>query len=183
MYAGCPVESGYFGPAIVEHCLLRAEVNGTMSLTEAWEGLPRAETIRLVKTFLSIPSFLESLMSAEGSACKGYISYESIKPAAKNSDSSETTQLSDEGHLEVFTDFFPLILAQNEGATNLKEFSSFNEAVDEFFSKSEAQKAAKRHNMAEKTANSKLQKMSAQQEQRIRKLQEEQSTSIAKAQA
>ena len=183
MYAGCPVESGYFGPAIVEHCLLRAEVNGTMSLTEAWEGLPRAETIRLVKTFLSIPSFLESLMSAEGSACKGYISYESIKPAAKNSDSSKTTQLSDEGHLEVFTDFFPLILAQNEGATNLKEFSSFNEAVDEFFSKSEAQKAAKRHNMAEKTANSKLQKMSAQQEQRIRKLQEEQSTSIAKAQA
>ena len=83
---------------------------------------------------------------------------------------------------EIYDEFLPILLKQHENKT-YKTFPTFNSAVDEFFSKSEAQKAAKRHNMIEAAAKSKLVKMKKEQEDRIQSLKVQEISSIEKAQA
>ena len=81
--------------------------------------------------------------------------------------------------IEIYDEFLPILLKQHENKT-YKTFPTFNSAVDEFFSKSEAQKAAKRHNMIEAAAKSKLVKMKKEQEDRIQSLKVQEISSIEK---
>ena len=84
--------------------------------------------------------------------------------------------------IEIYEEFLPILLKQHS-SKRYKVYSSFTDAVDEFYSKSEAQKAAKRHNAIEAAAKSKLTKMKKEQEDRIDSLKIQEITSIEKAQA
>ena len=209
----CPYEIAKYGPVIVEHCLLSASIDGRMAITGEWNGLNSDETTKLLFQFESIPLLLQSLKTKvspvssppsdnkdnnnEGignnnnnniTTTTAYVTYHTLN----GSTSPTKTNLLDNAigdnndikneRIEIYDEFLPILLKQHENKT-YKTFPTFNSAVDEFFSKSEAQKAAKRHNMIEAAAKSKLVKMKKEQEDRIQSLKVQEISSIEKAQA
>ena len=121
---------------------------------------------------------------------QGYITYHVMKGTslpeldisnAKTENSANSTA-DNQKSIEIYEEFLPILLKQHS-SKRYKVYSSFTDAVDEFYSKSEAQKAAKRHNAIEAAAKSKLMKMKKEQEDRIDSLKIQEITSIEKAQA
>ncbi len=207
----CPLNVAKYGPAIIEHCLLNASVDGRMPITQEWEGLNLEDTKKIIDEFYSIPSLLQTVkqepplkqvnLSPSSSDSKkekndkgnknntimpAYITYHTLKSTDNAMNIGESVGMignNEAGtNIEIYDEFLPVLLKQHT-KKKYKVFPSFVSAVDEFYSKSEAQKAAKRHNIIEAAAKSKLIKMKREQEDRIESLKIQEISSIEKAQA
>ena len=80
----------------------------------------------------------------------------------------------------VYDEFAPFALAQHEGKS-LRTFASFSEAVDEFFSKIEVQKAAAAYAAQQNAAWKKVDKIREAQEARVQGLRAKEEEDVSKA--
>lgn len=160
----------HYGPSLLEHCILCAGLDqniriGPDTVADALSLGDWSELINSLK--VEGNSKLKSIVSSEGS---GHILYRS-----KDVKSQETTsRLEGLDHTDkVLEEFHPYILNQHKGRAILN-YSSFAEAVDEFFAHLGGQKQALRAEAAELAAQQRLDKIRNDQQQRIVSLEREQ---------
>lgn len=127
-------ESGVasFGPEIIDHCLLEAQISPSAKVSDVLGGGAGEMVVGLLEG-LRVGSSLLTLLDAPGQP--GYILYRTRTTAkiqdAVNAvgDEEKKTETQEE-----YYDFVPRLFKQHAG-TLYKEFSSFDEAVDDYFCK------------------------------------------------
>ncbi|XP_038077635.1 nuclear export mediator factor Nemf-like [Patiria miniata] len=156
-----------FGPAVIEHCLLR-------------QGFP--SSVKLEKEFSSktdIPRLLlalteaQELMEQSGhSQNKGYV----IQKREKKPTAVEGC---DDTELLTYTEYHPFLYEQHKSSPHI-ELDSFNKAVDEFYSKLESQKTDMKVLQQEKDALKKLENVKKDHEKRLDQLMKAQEIDMRK---
>lgn len=166
----------HFGPSLLEHCILTADLTPTLPLTlanleekvsvENWARL--LDILREEGSRIMNPSQIEG----DSSPSKGFILYRPKNPDNTTAPSSAVATLTD--HVDkILEEFQPHLLKQHSGRPVL-EYTTFSEAVDDFFFHLEGQKRALRAEAAEASARDKLEKIRRDQEQRVESLEREQ---------
>eukprot|EP01135_Chromosphaera_perkinsii_P006471 Nk52_evm1s514 gene=Nk52_evmTU1s514 len=102
------------------------------------------------------------------------------KQEPKDGTDGNDMELDEDGNLLVYDEFHPYVFAQHEDRPR-KEFNSFDEAVDLFFSKTESQKLDLKALQMEKNALDKLETARQRHENRIKSLQKFQGSTEEKA--
>lgn len=130
----------FYGPSILEHCVLEAGLrpNAKLAVDGAGGGLSEDEICRLVK---ALDSAEDTLQRLDRPGQKGFIQCKQLATADVERD-GEQKKGSDvvEGEDNVvFEEFLPQLLAQHTGAV-VREFPSFDQAVDSFFGRIVEQK-------------------------------------------
>lgn len=159
----------HYGPALIEHCIVRAGLNPMTALKSGsvFIDIPIDVWENLVKTLEEEgKAILTGLNNPEP---KGYILYRDKPQSEGQGDSENPSQNSN----RILEEFQPHLLSQHKSRQVLN-FSSFAEAVDEFFAKIGQQKRTLRAEAAEAAAREKLEKIRRDQEQRVETLQKEQ---------
>lgn len=141
----------HFGPALLEHCLLAA----------GFEKDVKVSAIHLDET--SVNQIMEVCMRAREiydilreNPSKGYLSF-------------VTQKRSDGSTFESYEEFHPFCFKQF-CLSNTREFSSFSDCLDEFFSNLNSQKADLKTLAIEREARKKLDNVRKDHEERIRSL-------------
>ncbi|CAK4521164.1 unnamed protein product [Aphanomyces euteiches] len=169
-------ESGYgaFGPTIVEHCIVEAKVNPSIKIKTATSNvqvpLSPEEAQALVDSLKNAPVLLDEL------------SRNQVIFQGENSDVNDTSRhgfiiLNADGRFDEFT---PYLYAQHRGKT-VQEFHTFDQAVDEFFSKIEAQLAEAEKKQAAKVAETKLDKLKKHQQEQMEAFRKTQEDAVTQA--
>ncbi|XP_071510699.1 ribosome quality control complex subunit NEMF-like [Diadema antillarum] len=149
-----------YGPALIDHCLLSQNFPSNASRKNGFDidqDMPR------------IMAALEdgvNYMEKSGSICKGYI----IQKREKKPKASEDAP---DAELLTYSEFHPFLFKQHESQP-YKEFDTFDQAVDEFFSQMESQKLDMKVLQQERDAMKKLNNVKKDHEKRITSLQETQ---------
>lgn len=187
---------GGLGPVIVEHCIVRAELSPTLKIKGAadfvaigedklatllaelhggWELLDKLQTDQVASTYNSseepagdstAESTSEKTEEASSSEKHGFII---LKDAV-------------EGQPEQFEEFTPYLYAQHlQSHKQVRAFSTFDEAVDEYFSRFEAEVAQVAKQNAQAAAENKLAKLKKNQQQQLAQLEEVQNQSLRHA--
>mmetsp|Transcript_17678 Transcript_17678/g.26778 ORF Transcript_17678/g.26778 Transcript_17678/m.26778 type:complete len:1179 (-) Transcript_17678:202-3738(-) len=160
----------HYGPSLLEHCILCAglDPNTRIGPDTVDDALSIGDWSELINSLnVEGNSKLKSIVSSEGS---GHILYR-INDAKSQKTSSRLEGLD---HTDkVLQEFHPYILKQHEGR-DILNYSSFAEAVDEFFAHLGGQKQALRAVAAEMVAQQRLDKIRNDQQQRILSLEREQ---------
>ncbi|XP_067939413.1 ribosome quality control complex subunit NEMF-like [Watersipora subatra] len=154
-----------FGPAMIEHCLLKAGFPASATLSKGFDiacDLPR---------LLTALECGEQLMNRSEGHCQGYI-IQKVEQKVKGE--------GEDKELLVYDEFHPFLYNQHENRRYL-QFDSFNQAVDQFFSQLEAQKIEMKTVQAEKSALKKLDNVRRDHTKRLNELQEEQQLDERKA--
>jgi predicted ribosome quality control (RQC) complex YloA/Tae2 family protein len=157
-----------YGPTLLEHCILYANLPPHQALKELtltssqWQALQEA-----LRT--EAPAVLERLQQAATSVAPGYLIYEDIKPSA----SDKPAVLLPLHPGKMLLEFQPHILKQHESRPYL-ETTHFGQAVYDFYSQLQAQKAVLKAHATEKTVKNKLEKARQDQEERLQALADEQ---------
>ncbi|XP_057671845.1 ribosome quality control complex subunit NEMF homolog [Diorhabda carinulata] len=156
-----------YGPAVLEHVLLKhnfpnatkigKSFNPTESIDEVMDAIRDAENI---------------FQTARGGQTKGYIVQK--KEACPVSETNPT------GEFYSNQEFHPMLFEQHSSMPH-KEFPSFNEAVDEFFSSLESQKIELRAFQQERDAMKKLENVRKDHDQRLSALEKTQTVDKQKA--
>ncbi|KAG6975904.1 hypothetical protein JG688_00001900 [Phytophthora aleatoria] len=195
---------GGLGPVIIEHYLVRADISPTLKiknaaeftalgedkltalLTEIQEGWKLLERLQDEQISVNGPIPVQSDDTAEA----GDSDEEDAAPAAK--DPSTASQKcgfiilknpADENAPEQFEEFTPFLYAQHlQGHKKVKSFNTFDEAVDEYFSRFEAETAEVAKQSAQIAAENKLAKLKKNQQQQLAQLREVQEQSFQNAQ-
>ncbi|KAJ3054664.1 hypothetical protein HK097_001144, partial [Rhizophlyctis rosea] len=178
-----------YGPAVIEHCITRSGLDPNLKLGEDLDLSPgSAQVAALLKAFEEGDEIVRSCM---GGTPKGFIvvkgygkkaGAENEKLAATDADPSQQPEKAftayDEFHPYPFAQFLPPA-SESEPV----EFPSFDKAVDEFFSKLEAQKLEIRARQAEASAAKKLESVKAGHINQVKGLEmmKEESTKCAQA--
>ena len=157
----------YYGPSLIEHCILCASLNPSHPLTMV-QSIDNTEIENLIETIKrEATDKLHSLRS--GTETGGYILYKPKDIQPNDVSSSQSLQHPD----KVFCEFQPHLLKQHQGFPNIT-YKSFSEAVDEFFSLIEGQKLMQKVEAVEKSAKDRLDKIRQDQEKRVEGLVKEQ---------
>ncbi|KAG7388455.1 hypothetical protein PHYPSEUDO_012516 [Phytophthora pseudosyringae] len=195
---------GGLGPVIIEHCLVRAGISPTLKiknaaeftalgedklaalLAEIQEGWELLQRLQHEQTSVNGPVPIQNDDAAEA----GDSDDEAATPAAK--DTSAASQKcgfiilkdsADENAPEQFEEFTPFLYAQHlQAHKKVKSFATFDEAVDEYFSRSEAETAEVAKQSAQLAAENKLAKLKKNQQQQLAQLREVQEQSFQDAQ-
>ncbi|KAI9993236.1 hypothetical protein PInf_015307 [Phytophthora infestans] len=195
---------GGLGPVIIEHCLVRAAISPTLKiknaaefttlgedklaalLAEIQEGWKLLERLQDEQTSVNGPVPLQS----DDTADTGDSDEEDAAPVAK--DPSTTSQkcgfiilkdVAGENAPEQFEEFTPYLYAQHlQAHKKVKSFDTFDEAVDEYFSRFEAETAEVAKQSAQLAAENKLAKLKKNQQQQLAQLREVQEQSFQDAQ-
>lgn len=128
----------FYGPSILEHCVLEAglRANAKLAVDGAGGGLSEDEIRRLVAALDGAEDIVQRL---DRPGQKGFIQYKEL-PAADVERNGEQKGGDVEGEdYVVFEEFLPQLLAQHAGAV-VREFPSFDQAVDSFFGRIVEQK-------------------------------------------
>eukprot|EP00949_MAST-11_sp_MAST-11-sp1_P004254 g4254.t1 len=171
---GSPCNINAYGPQMVTHCLLVAGVGQEMQ-----SGSGRAE---VWSNFMQDESQLGQLLDVLRDEPRRVMQQLGAKAGGKIISRGATKEDS------FYEDFGPAVLQQYQekaGAATLfhSEFDRFVDAVDEYFSRIEGQKAEKRMQATKKQATKKLEKVKAQQSRRIEQLKTAEASNVAMAQA
>lgn len=144
-----------YGPALIDHVLLKAGYKSSCKIGKDFnvhEDLPK-----LLETFTEAEHIMDQALKQ---VSKGYIMQKKQKRPLQ--DGGEEDFYSNE-------EFHPIIFQQHSGVP-VKEFSSFDMAVDEFFSTLESQKIDMKALQQEKEAVKKLANVRKDHEQRLENL-------------
>jgi predicted ribosome quality control (RQC) complex YloA/Tae2 family protein len=137
-----------FEPAVVEHCIFAAGLNSK----EKASSVKDEQISNLRNSFQEIIKYMESVAPHPGWIVSNKI--------IKKEDQSE---------LIIYDQFLPFLFHQFENAL-LSEYTSFNEAADEYFSKLESQKIETQQIDRETTVDRKLEKVRQDHADRIKGL-------------
>jgi predicted ribosome quality control (RQC) complex YloA/Tae2 family protein len=152
------------GPEVLDHCLLMAETKPSLRV-EALEGMSEEAVSRMLGE-LGHAHLLTDRLNTPG--LPGYIAYKEppvsgVKASAPQVEEAPAAAApADEPSLE-FTEYLPMLLAQHMDKKVLT-FPSFNEAVDEYYSKLESQRLEREAQAADLAAQKKIEKIKRDQE-------------------
>jgi len=158
------------GPILVEHCLEKAQLAKKMRCSQLLEPGSAGSLEKLVAALGDSCDMLERLETGPHDDCKGYIV---LKTEAETGPDGEVLE-------REFDDVLPTLLAQHEGR-EVRQFASFDEALDQFFSKVDSERFAAATVKSTKSALSKLDKVRIDHAKRIGALQNVQDSSSEKA--
>ncbi|XP_014250530.1 nuclear export mediator factor NEMF homolog [Cimex lectularius] len=150
-----------FGASLIEHALV---LSGLAKNTKFSGDIPEDKLKLLEQNLLKAEEIFNEI-STKG--CKGYI----IKQTVKNVDGTD---------IENYLEFHPYLFKQFENS-QFSEYDTFNDAVDDFFSKIESQSIEMKAVMMEKEVLSKVEKIKQNQDSRIYELTVTQETDKKKA--
>ncbi|KAJ2123126.1 hypothetical protein IW147_002819 [Coemansia sp. RSA 720] len=140
---------GTYGPALSEHVILKAGLAPSLKVATALDIDPQSPQISaLVEAYRDAFDIAEKLGRE---VCPGYIAF-----LPKKSDEDD----------DVFDDFGPWMFDQYCNKPN-KEFASFSDAADVFFSNIEAQKLKSKAHQQEAAAERKLEAIKQEHEGRV----------------
>ena len=167
------------GPALVEHCLLQAGIPGKTKCSQVLTTMSDSMS-KIVAAFDEAYAILEQA-GAEG-APKGHIALKARKitpPLASDGGDDQCDSATGETEDREFTDITPVLLAQHDVAgLDFQHFESFDEALDQYFSKADMAKFTVTAEKSAKTALSKKDKVRIDHEKRIHALQHAQESSL-----
>ena len=172
------------GKEAAEHTLLTAKWPGNSKMSSRpWEDGELLD--RLVAATEDAQKLLANVETTPG----GVIVLKQQQPAAASGaeaeapagrDGAPSTYLSKMNEGSSYEDFAPFEMAQHH-ERQLKHFSSFSEAVDEFFSLLEVSKAEAEHAAQEASAWKKVDKIKNSQESQVERLRSKEQEDMAKA--
>ena len=167
---------GGFGPTIVEHCLVKANLAPSLKVKTAAANvvvpLTADEADALVASLAQAPTLLDELAQNQ---------------VTLHGEGSDASDVSDHGFIILspttgaFDEFTPYLYAQHEGRS-VQRFRTFDMAVDEFFSKIEAQMAEAEKKQAALAAETKVDKLKKHQQDQIEAFRKTQEESVVQAQ-
>ncbi|GAO46514.1 hypothetical protein SAICODRAFT_4689 [Saitoella complicata NRRL Y-17804] len=162
----CPV----YGPALVEHTLLRAGIEPTMKITPTFALTPE-QTEALLGAFGEADAIVKQCAETD---VKGYIIAKRTPPATGEGEDIIT-----------YEDFHPFLPTQFTGktSTEIQEVEDYNKTVDTYFSHLESQSAAARLNNEHVRFAEKLSKARSEHAGRIEALKGAQDMAVRKAAA
>ena len=157
----------YYGPSLIEHCILCAGLDPIRSLTLT-NDIDDTELRALLECIKNeAPSKLDSLRNNISN--DGFVLYKQKGRSPGDRKRVNTSRHSD----KMFCEFQPHLLKQHHDVPHLP-YSSFSEAVDDFFSLIEGQKSIQKAETIEKSAKDRLNKIRQDQEKRVEGLRKEQ---------
>jgi predicted ribosome quality control (RQC) complex YloA/Tae2 family protein len=178
---------GGLGPVIVEHCIVSAGLVANQKIKNASEfkAIGVTELARLVEELQKGWTVLEKLQSEQVTV----VTAEETEGKQEEKDDEPTPKRgfivlkpkASENDMDQFEEFTPFLYAQHHGKP-IKEFTTFDEAVDEYFSHFEAQHAEAARQSAKAAAENKLEKLRRSQRQQLDQLVEVQEMSLRHAQ-
>lgn len=158
-----------YGGSLIEHCLISVGLNPNCRVGHEFKI--HEDIDRLLNSL----NLAESIMNDIGqTTCQGYIIQQKEKKPVV-APSSEESEI-----LLTYSEFHSFLFKQHEKQPNI-ELSSFDKAVDEFFSKVESQKQDKKLMQQEKTALKKLEGIKSDHVKRLDGLKTEQQVDVKKA--
>lgn len=177
-----------YGPALVEHCLLESGLDGNMRIDS---NVDLGESSAVVRDLLDAFKHGDEIVrSCMGSSQKGWIVLRDISRSLAGSGKVEgqSKGVGDRNpQFLTYDEFHPYLFSQFSGlqasSNRINEYPTFDKAVDEFFSKLEAQKLEARARQAELGAAKKLESVKAGHLNQVRGLEvlQEESAKIARA--
>ncbi|KAG0799249.1 hypothetical protein G6F22_003417 [Rhizopus arrhizus] len=160
-----------YGPAMIEHIILESELDPNMKVASDFDTSENSPMMQaLLEGFKKADDMIES---TGNSVPKGYIILQN--------DTRQTKNEKEEEEMEIYDEFHPHLYKQFSNR-KFKEFSTFDKAVDEFFSSIEAQKLELKTRRQEEAALKKLEAVKLEQEKRVESLLNQQLTNTRKAQ-
>ncbi|KAF9213412.1 hypothetical protein BGZ59_005383 [Podila verticillata] len=165
------VNTGFdYGPALTEHAIIKADLAPNLNVSTGFdisEGSPHLEAL-----FVSLQE-ADRIIEGKGNLQKkGYIILQQHKK--KNPEDNE------EQELITYDEFQPYLFSQHEDKP-LKEFESFDAAVDEFFSAIESQRLEIKRRAQEDHAQKKLDTVKMEHLGRVKGLEEAQQKNVLRA--
>jgi len=153
LQSGGASDLAQYGADVITHVLLAAGLEpGRKLVSGAGGGLERDECASLVRSFSEALRVYDSL-DAPGQngliLCNG------------------TVTMDDGSKRPKYDDVVPVALLQHAAVAEQLSFGSFDEAVDEFFAKAEEQRLASSADSAEQSIKNRVEKIRADQEQRL----------------
>eukprot|EP00428_Durinskia_dybowskii_P082266 CAMPEP_0170439762 /NCGR_PEP_ID=MMETSP0117_2-20130122/45962_1 /TAXON_ID=400756 /ORGANISM="Durinskia baltica, Strain CSIRO CS-38" /LENGTH=1526 /DNA_ID=CAMNT_0010700115 /DNA_START=162 /DNA_END=4743 /DNA_ORIENTATION=+ len=169
------------GPEVLDHCLLQARIKPS-SRVDTISDMPGEDVERMLSELSDANRITERLNTP---GLPGFIVYKNIAPCkATPSDQTTTSTHSGNGDFSAvagnkeggtrevnthtqdsleFIEFLPMLFEQHSGRQVLT-YPSFDEAVDEYYSKIEGQRLAREAQAAEIAAEKKIEKIKRDQE-------------------
>lgn len=185
----------HLGPSLVEHCISIAKLDASTKLLNT---LTLEDAQGLLEALDTTRSVLDQLKNPNPEDKKGFVIVKEIREEADVSEDTTQTTAEDCKQLDVvipqegcskaihpirmvYDEFVPVVYAHHENKPRI-EFDTFDEAVDEFFSKVESQQAETRKTAAETAAQKKFERIQHDQDARVQALRELQDISVHQAQ-
>ncbi|KAG7397809.1 hypothetical protein PHYBOEH_000190 [Phytophthora boehmeriae] len=193
---------GGLGPVIIEHCLVRAEISPTLKIKNAAEfaALGDEKLNKLLAELQEGWKLLEKLQEEQASV-NGPVPVSNDDDAVDEEEEADVfvaknpsavsqkcgfiilKDTTDENAPAQFEEFTPFLYAQHlQSHKKVRSFDTFDEAVDEYFSRFEAETAEVAKHSAQLAAENKLAKLKKNQQQQLAQLREVQEQSFQHAQ-
>ncbi|KAI9193299.1 uncharacterized protein BJ171DRAFT_272433 [Polychytrium aggregatum] len=145
-----------YGPALVEHALAESGLDPNLAVLKDLDTA--SGSVQLDSLLAALVKADDVVRSCKNSPQKGWI----ISKSHAKDESRD-----DAGEFVTYEEFHPVLFSQFKNSPH-KEFQGFDHAVDEFFSKLEAQKLELRARQAEQAAAKKLASVKASHENQVR---------------
>jgi predicted ribosome quality control (RQC) complex YloA/Tae2 family protein len=165
-----------FSPVVIEHCLQQAGVDPKSNLRTLWSGQGAFDNCDVLVDALS--AALPLLQCIAEQPLKGYLVVQ--PPAAIKSKPAEVPATEPAEPEMNYSEFIPYLFSGMQ-KLQTREFPTFNEAVDEFFTRLEASKESARLVAQEAAAWSKVERIRDDHQQRISQLEQAQHSAEHKA--
>lgn len=161
-----------YGPALSEHIILDAGLTPNLKVSKDLK-LEDSSIQALSEGVKRFEDWLEDVMSG-AKIPEGYILMQQ-KRAGKDQTPTESSVTD-----QIYDEFCPLLLNQFKSRVSVK-FETFDDALDEFYSKIESQRAEQQQHAKESSAMQKLSKIRNDQENRVQILKNEVDRSVTMA--
>eukprot|EP01061_Rhynchopus_euleeides_P002301 TRINITY_DN11762_c3_g1_i2.p1 TRINITY_DN11762_c3_g1~~TRINITY_DN11762_c3_g1_i2.p1 ORF type:complete len:1033 (+),score=445.82 TRINITY_DN11762_c3_g1_i2:104-3100(+) len=164
-----------YGPAYVEHCLLKAGLRPNFKKAGAADQ-GRAAVDQLLEAFAEPDAFLRDIPQPEGYLIRR------LKPGEEKV-SAELPDGSGRASAESYEDFAPVLFKQHEGdGLQVERFTTFNDACDYYFSALDQTQIEVHNEKSKKQVLTKVEKAVQNHRRRLEGLQKEQEFNLVKAQ-
>jgi len=168
-----------YGPALIDHIIKKSNLNPSLKVFTEFDISPESPQMKaLFKAFNEADDIVNSINNNQN---KGYIVSHKIN---NNQVKKENEGEKENNENIIYDEFHPYFFNQFENRANdIITFPSFNEAVDEYYSKLEAQQIELKKKNTENAAQKKLDNVRKVQEDRIKGLEEACERNVEMAQA
>ncbi|KAK6146252.1 hypothetical protein DH2020_020121 [Rehmannia glutinosa] len=154
-----------YGPALSEHIILDAGLIPSTKVGKDFKLDDNTSQV-LAEAVTRFEDWLADVISGE-KVPEGYIVMQQKNSGKKNDVVSEKGSLD-----QIYDEFCPLLLSQFK-SRDFTQFETFDQALDEFYSKIESQRAEQQQKAKENSAMQKLDKIKIDQESRVHVLKRE----------
>lgn len=167
-----------YGPALIEHCIRTAELDPNTNLVELVKNQEDLVQIwnedewkRLRDSLHHDGPRILQYLESQNSSNAGYILYRPRDTASDNDEAANPDALT---HADkILLEFQPILLKQHKQSLHIR-YDNFSEAVEDYFDHLQNQKSIQKAVSAEKAAAARLEKVRADQQERIRALEAQQ---------